>query len=143
MEILKDRTVPKGKEYTEKHVDIPALIVGSHPCWEEDFKKALYELEETPLIFAVNAAGALVEADHMVTWHTEKLDRFKKHYKDAWGHDCKWHTGKRKTSNRGINKVDYAWAMSPVGGTSAILAARIAKEMGCYPIILCGSPYRR
>lgn len=135
--------VPKNNICEIRYDNRPAIVVGSHPCWQEDVLGAVEQLDQQPVIFGCNTSGALVEADHMVTWHVEKHEGYKKMYHDRWGHSTIWHTGIRKspsTNTRNSKRVDYLWKIGPIGGTSGWLAARVAKRMGCYPVILCGSP---
>lgn len=125
-----------GSDYPHQHSGI-AIVVGTHPCWSDDYKEAAKKYPQHDII-AVNEAVRLVKAKHLVTAHNENLQLFIDAHKEKWG--ClpdHVHVSDSNTSNNDIHK--HVWPASVSGG-SAILAAAIAIRIGYERVILSGCP---
>lgn len=125
-----------NKNYPHKHSGI-AIVVGTHPCWQEDYKQAAANYPQHDII-AVNEAVRLVKAKHLITAHDDNLHLFVDAYKETWGGMPEIiHISDSRLTNNGIEK--HIWPASVPGG-SAILAAAIAIRIGYELVILSGCP---
>jgi len=97
-------------------------ILGGGPSLEADLKK----VPKGAVLFAVNhhASQRNITADYTV---------FNDHHTKSWVVDI----GNTKTVGRWNGYVDI-YVPWEAGTLSAILAARLARRMGCAPILLCG-----
>lgn len=111
-----------------------ALVLGGAAGLWADVEGAL-ELGEFDIVLATNDAGAAWAGrlDHWVTLHPEKLP--------AW---------EQQRAERGYPNGYVRWShkadarsdrhTSDVRGSSGLFAVKVAREIGCDRIVLCGVP---
>lgn len=121
--------------YPYKHSGVVA-VVGTHPCWAEDYLAFSNKYPQHDII-AINEAGHLVPAHHLITAHDENLQKFVDIHQEKWGYVPVLHVTESNLTNNGLDK--YIWPIS-AGGGSAVQAAAIAIKMGYEQAILCGCP---
>lgn len=115
-----------------------ALVLGSAACLHEDIALALAALDHDPVLFGVNMVCERIEVDHVVTHHAESIYRMQR---KALGRP-QFHTRERGRTDTAIDGHDVkVWPIAGGSrGTSSMLAVRIARAMGHFPVILCGAP---
>lgn len=134
-ELKAGRSVPA---YPVSHHGITCLVVGTAPCWADDFSKAMHIVDHFE-VCAVNEATRLIHPHHVATVHTEKIDYF-----------CSFLDPKRTAIRKPINHVKrqpqihfrelaYEWDVEMWAG-SAIFAALVMASIGYDRVILCGCP---
>lgn len=117
----------------DTHQGRPCIVVGTAPSALEEYAEASANLQN-PVVIAVNDAAAAVNADYLATLHHEAIDQFV-----------------AKSLNRNICTICPQAPFAKVnvkhwftgcnsGATSAWAAVKMAKAMGCSPIIMVGCP---
>lgn len=108
------------------------FVVGSHPCWEDDYREASAIYPEHR-VCVVNYSGNLIKGDYIATVHGATIPNILKVYP----HD-----------NEPIilmcdneQAIDMGYKLEPrTHGGSAIFAAAFLVELGYDKVILCGCP---
>lgn len=124
----------------ELHPYMGLLILGGGRGVWDDYEKAksLFRSERDYEIMCVNDIGGQFKAEcieHIVSGHGELCFALKtmRHEKSmlehVWTHSCQNKAG-----------VDKWWNIKQVGGSSSLLALKIAIIMGYKKIIICGVP---
>lgn len=116
----------------------PAFVLGSASCLYDDMALARDAFPGGAEVFGVNKVGYQIECDHIVTLHGELVFKFTRETKGS----PKLHTkGRRRTDPVIDGEPDYVWEFpGGIHGTSTMLAVRIARAMGFYPVLMCGAP---
>lgn len=118
------------------------IICGSAPSLFTDFEKAM-ELYPNSIILAVNESCSHVHADHIVTFHYDRMSYFKNisRNKKAVTH-CGRPYDKATFSDIALyeDTVDYWWENASTQGTSVMCAMMIADQMCFDKIVLAGAP---
>lgn len=115
-----------------------ALVLGSAACLHEDMALALAALDHDPVLFGVNMVCWFHACDHAVTHHPEVIFKMRQRAKG----NPQYHSKDRiRTDEEFSDRVDVVWKLpGTTHGTSSMLATRIARAMGHFPVILCGCP---
>lgn len=115
---------------------IAAIIGGAASVWED--LQRLQALSEIDEVFAVNHVGMKYSGkiDHWVTIHSEFMQdwlevRAARHFNTP---RCIWFSSEGNHPNI-PHQTSEEW-----GGSSGLLAAKIALELGFERIVLCGIP---
>jgi hypothetical protein len=126
-------------EYPAKYGGV-CLIVGTHPCWEEDVANARLKFGNDVAIIAVNEAVRLIKPDHIATSHDGRIDMFASQFQMKWGYDAHMPALHfRSPQLKTLHPSATAWDVT-VGAGSAPFAAAIAVMMGYDLAIFCGCP---
>lgn len=123
---------------TERHhqgaYDGPALVLGGAASLEEDMMMAMQLLAPAaPTRIGINSVPELVICDHLIGAHAQLMPEY---YRHAIGRP-KTHTYWQAKIPR---EVDVVWHNLHAGGSSGLLATKIAVAMGFAPVVLCGVP---
>jgi len=127
-------------EYKERHAG-PCIVLGSAWCVDSDLKKAL-GLRPGAFLIGVNRTVGHYKCGMMVAIDRKKAQAWKQSHLDRFG-PVELHGG-REGAYGAIEAYpwyDHFWPeLQEGGGTSCLLAARIALEVGFNEVILCGAP---
>jgi hypothetical protein len=105
------------------------LVVGCHPCWQEDYQAAIAKFPDAK-ICAVNFAGALVDGDYLATSHGECIDEYLQNAK-----------GNPIPVVQASSKAVSGYILSiRCGGTSGNFAALAMALIGFDLVVMCGAP---
>jgi len=118
-----------------------AIIVGSGPCIHADLG-ALGDLARGAVVFAVNDMVSLLERPihHGVSHHPEKLVLWAALRAHATGHP-KGEGRVTTHASKAHDGINRAWPQfHSGGGSSSLLAVRIALALGHPRVIVCGVP---
>ena len=124
--------------YPEKHSGV-CLIVGTHPCWEQDVEAAR-RIAPNADVCAVNEAVKLIKADHVATSHEGRIQLFASQHLARWGSNHQhpeFHF--RSPQFKELRKDAFAWDVT-VGAGSAPFAAAVMTLIGYDMAIFCGCP---
>lgn len=113
------------------------LIVGTAPCWHDDYIRAKKKYPDAD-VCALNEAAALVDAKHFATCHGEKLDKFMGMHARAWESQFPITHIKDKPEAAKWENV-YRWTLS-TGAGSAPFAAALMITIGYDLAIFVGCP---
>jgi len=118
------------------------LVIGTHPDWEMDYKRALEHYPRAD-ICGVNEAVRLINCKHLVTSHSEKIDYFmelhKKHNKGKWLPLVHLRKNPFEREAKEIKWKHHDWLIRIMAG-SAPFAAAVMISLGYEKVILCGCP---
>ena len=121
------------------------LVVGTHPCVNDDIDAALLKYPGAHFC-AVNEASAIVPAHHIATCHGDKLEIFIKAHEETWGlltDDNLMHEPPvihiRDMPEAKTDRECHRWETT-IGAGSAPFAAAVMAAIGYEPIIFCGCP---
>ena len=106
------------------------MVVGSHPCWEEDYRLAALKYP-THKVCAVNYSTAVIEADYVATVHPEMAFKFMEPCKNnpiLYVQDKGQHDG-----------IGLKLPIAVHGGSGTFAAAAMA-HIGFDLVIMCGCP---
>lgn len=130
----------------------PAIVVGSAPCAQDDYERAL-ALYPDAFVIAINGAASIIEKiDAMVAGHTTQAPQFVKARNCAfpnaptvavwanWALPVKRHPARKYPSVEYPQVTDWFPSSFSTGATTAGKAIRMALNRGYEPIILCGCP---
>lgn len=118
------------------------VLGGAQSVWAE-FRLAA-EMTIPHMIVATNDAGSLAESvDHWVTLHPEKFRSWAQARRDSglqpagrvWCHRAPTSREVQGTGYEGLFGETHDW-----GGSSGLLAVKVALEQGADRVILCGVP---
>lgn len=110
------------------------LVIGCHPCWEDDMRAAL-AIYQNAKICAANFAVELVKADYVGTVHGGILPRAIEIHKNKWG--CEPIAFQRDWSEA----IDIGYRIDArTHGPSGTFCAAAMVMMGYDLAIMCGSP---
>lgn len=112
------------------------IVAGGGAClWQdlEDIKRKTNG--HVPLMIGVNGVGEYLECDHIVSMHANLLPFMKEH---AIGNP-RTHANALLSSSR-EDFADYHWSGIPAGGSSGLLAVRVALEFNADRVLLAGVP---
>lgn len=114
-----------------------AMVLGGADCvWQDIQWYDEFTFGQWPgLVIAANDIGCHVPTlDHWVSFHVNKFDEWRRRRAEnglppgfatwGWKHD------------QPVNWAVHAWA----AGSSGMLAAQVALELGCTKVLLCGIP---
>jgi len=122
-----------------KHERGVCLVIGTHPCWYDDFCNAVEIVGPDYAICAVNDAVELLRADHIATCHGEKIEQFIAKHEARWPGDPFPIVHIRDTEQAKTDRPCYRWKVRTWAG-SAPFAAAVMVAAGYEQVILCGCP---
>jgi len=142
-----DRTFPPHVDaasippYKLRHAG-PVLIVGSAEQAVDDVQRAS-DIYPSASLIAINRSAAQWKADLIVSIDRRPAKAWRDAQEQRFGKEHFTYHGGRIGSGRhdDFPWFDYWWpGLHGNGGTSAWLAAKIARTVGFGPIVLCGAP---
>lgn len=107
------------------------LIVGTAPCWREDYTAALAAYPDADVCLINEASRLGIPAKHFATCHPEKLDYFLEPDSGYLIHV--------KDNEHGVNRPHVRHNVT-TGASSAMFAAVVMASIGYELVILCGCP---
>lgn len=107
------------------------LVIGSHPCWEDDYKAASVKYPNHK-ICAVNHATELVYADYLATSHGDQVWSFLKDSKNPTPHVI-------AMDNDIAGDVEHKITTYSHGGSGPFAASAMI-HIGFDLAVLCGCP---
>lgn len=120
-----------------------AIVVGSARCVWDDLDKIPKAVREQATWYAVNDMIMYSPVvHHGVSHHPAKLPHWAA-LRMADGHDKNRSARVITHASKAMDGIDHAWPKFRYGGSSSLLAARIAIEMGHGHVILAGVPLDR
>lgn len=134
-------TPPSDMEGAYESSNMGLLVLGGgRKVWEDyETAKGLFDGPQDYEIMCINDIAGQFKAEtieHIVSCHGELCGAFRtvRHEKSMLEHT--WtHSDQKKAG------VDRHWGINTCGGTSSMLAVKIAVVMGYKKIILCGIPF--
>jgi len=112
------------------------LVIGCHPCWEEDLTEALQVYPDAK-ICAVNYAAELVNADYIATVHGRSMPRFVRLHEKTWP-GAKLPILIQRQSEEAMDGIHSIKVRTLA--TSGCFSAAAMVMLGYDMAILCGSP---
>lgn len=113
-----------------------AIVVGSAPCVEEDFARAL-DLYPDAEIIGASSGGLYVFCDHIITKHQKEGQTFRDWTRTRWGHESIIHG----PDGYDLHQFDYVWdGFKRINGSSGFAAAVLVASWGFRRVILAGIP---
>lgn len=116
-----------------KHTGRACLVVGSAPSVLEEYAEAREHCPDA-IVIAVNDAARVVSADYLASLHHELMGAFRK---KSLNKEVVTISPQAPLSNA---DVDVWFTDCNSGATSAYAAVKMARKMGCTPIIMVGCP---
>ena len=107
------------------------LIVGTAPCWREDYDAAMKAYPDADVCLVNEASRFPIPAKHFATCHPEKID----HFLDP---DSGFVIHVRDTEHA-VNRQHIRHKVT-TGSSSAMFAAVVMASIGYDRVILCGCP---
>jgi len=119
----------------------PVLVAGSAWCAQDDVERALFLRPKAPII-TVNRSAGHFKSIFMVTIDRELGKGWKQSHMNVFGAPVELHAGRfgAKKCAEAYPWVDYFWPDYASGGTSVMLAVKIALGLGFNEAIVCGAP---
>lgn len=116
------------------------IILGTHPCWEEDLAGALSKYPDAK-ICGVNEAPKLMKCDHLATCHGDKIDKFVKLHEERYPDSPRpmIHLRDNMTCKQSEHIDHIKWPVRTMAGSGPFAAAAMVM-MGYDPVIMCGCP---
>lgn len=113
------------------------LIVGTHPCWQDDVEAAL-EVFPDAEICGVNEAGRLLPLDHLATCHGDRIEMFMAHCEgQAYRPLVHFRDNDIKPDN--LPYEHHEWPVRTMAGSAPFAAAAMVM-LGYDIVIFCGCP---
>lgn len=107
------------------------LVVGTAPCWREDYEAALAAYPDADVCLINEASKLGIPAKHFATCHPEKIDQF-------LPQDSGYCIHVRDTE-AAVNRPHVRHNVT-TGASSAMFAAVVMASIGYDRVILCGCP---